>query len=105
MRPSGPGAGARAVGRPGAADRPSRDLNGGVLVRRLGFARGNLVQALVFLMPHLPLLLVDAAIWPIPPVQSLAALMLGWLRDRSRNVVPGALTHAAANLGAGLLAG
>lgn len=81
-----------------------RGLIGGVLFRRLGFMRGNLVQALVLLVPHLLLLLVDPATWPILPVQLLAGLLLGWLRHRSASVLPGAVTHAAANLGAGLLA-
>ncbi|MFS4506176.1 CPBP family intramembrane glutamic endopeptidase [Clavibacter sp. Sh2141] len=81
-----------------------RGLIGGVLFRRLGFVRGNLVQALIFLVPHLPLLLVDPAMWPILPVQFVAGLLLGWLRHRSGSVVPGALSHAVANLGAGLLA-
>ena len=81
-----------------------RGLIGGALFRRLGFMRGNLLQALVFLVPHLLLLLVDPAMWPILPVQFLAGLLLGWLRHRSASVLPGAVTHAAANLGAGLLA-
>jgi membrane protease YdiL (CAAX protease family) len=98
------GAAAAVVARAVGEEILFRGLIGGVLVRRLGFARGNLVQALVFLIPHLPLLLVDTAMWPILPVQFLAALMLGWLRHRSGSVVPGALAHAVANLGAGLLA-
>lgn len=81
-----------------------RGLIGGVLFRRLGFVRGNLIQAAVFLVPHLLLLLVDPSLWPILPVQFLAGFLLGWLRYRSRSIVPGALTHAVANLGAGLLA-
>ena len=81
-----------------------RGLIGGVLLRRLGFVRGNLLQAAIFLVPHLLLLLVDPALWPILPVQFVAGLLLGWLRYRSGSVVPGALSHAVANIGAGLLA-
>lgn len=81
-----------------------RGLIGGVLFRRLGFVRGNLVQAAVFLVPHLLLLLVDPALWPILPVQFVAGLLLGWLRHRSGSVVPGTLVHAVANIGAGLIA-
>jgi membrane protease YdiL (CAAX protease family) len=81
-----------------------RGLIGGVLFRRFGFVRGNLIQAAVFLVPHLLLLVVDASLWPILPVQFLAGFLLGWLRYKSGSVVPGALTHALANIGAGLLA-
>lgn len=80
-----------------------RGLIGGVLFRRLGLARGNVVQAVAFLLPHLPLLLVDPALWPILPVQLVAGLLLGWLRHRSGSVVPGTLVHAVANLGAALV--
>ena len=80
-----------------------RGLIGGVLLRRLGFGLGNLTQAAIFLVPHLLLLLVDPAMWPALPVQFIAGWLLGWLRHRSGSFVPGALAHAAANLGAGLL--
>ncbi|MFP7761394.1 CPBP family intramembrane glutamic endopeptidase [Marisediminicola sp. LYQ85] len=82
-----------------------RGLIGGVLFRRLGFIRGNILQAIIFMVPHLLLLAVDPAMWPILPVQFVAALLLGWLRHRSGSVLPGALAHAVANIGAGLLAG
>ncbi|MDO4784533.1 MAG: CPBP family intramembrane metalloprotease [Propionibacteriaceae bacterium] len=81
-----------------------RGLLGGVLVRRLGFAWGNLVQAVLFLVPHLPLLLVDARLWTILPVQFVTGWLLGWLRDKAGSFVPGAVVHVVANLAAGLLA-
>ncbi|MFT3876322.1 MAG: CPBP family intramembrane metalloprotease [Propioniciclava sp.] len=81
-----------------------RGLLGGVLVRRLGFGWGNPLQALLFLIPHLPLLLVDARMWPILPVQFAAGWLLGWLRHKTDTFVPGAAVHALANIAAGLLA-
>jgi len=81
-----------------------RGLLGGVFVRRLGFAWGNLLQAAVFLVPHLPLLVIDARTWPILPVQFAAGWLLGWLRHRTGSFVPGAVVHAASNVVAGLLA-
>ena len=81
-----------------------RGLLGGILVRRLGFAVGNLLQAVIFLLPHAALLLVDASLWPLLPVQFVAGWLLGWLRTRSGSFVPGALVHAIANVGAGLVA-
>lgn len=81
-----------------------RGLLGGVFLRRLGFARGNLLQAAVFLLPHVPLLLIDARTWPILPVQFAAGWLLGWLRHRTGSFVPGAAVHAVSNVVAGLLA-
>lgn len=81
-----------------------RGLLGGILVRRLGFAVGNLLQAVIFLLPHAALLLVDASLWPLLPVQFVAGWLLGWLRTRSGSFIPGALVHAIANVGAGLVA-
>ncbi|PPG02880.1 CPBP family intramembrane metalloprotease [Pseudoclavibacter sp. RFBI5] len=80
-----------------------RGLLGGVLSRRLGFQKGNLLQSLVFVVPHLGILLVDIRAWPVIPAQFAAAWILGWLREKTGTFVPGALVHAAANMCAGLL--
>jgi len=74
-----------------------RGLLGGWLVRRLGFARGNTVQALVFLLPHLLLLLVSRSLWPVILVQLIAGWLLGWLRCRSNSILPGWLAHSLTN--------
>ncbi|MDR0847695.1 MAG: CPBP family intramembrane metalloprotease [Propionibacteriaceae bacterium] len=81
-----------------------RGLLGGVFVRRLRFFWGNLLQAAVFIVPHLPLLLVDIRIWPILPVQFAAGWLLGWLRNKTETFVPGALLHFITNVAAGLIA-
>jgi len=80
-----------------------RGLLGGVLIRRLGFGWGNLVQALLFLVPHLALLMIDVRLWPLIPVQFAAGWLLGWLRHRSDSFVPGAVVHVFANIAAGLV--
>jgi membrane protease YdiL (CAAX protease family) len=74
-----------------------RGLLGGWLVRRLGFAVGNTVQALIFLLPHLLLLLVSLSLWPIILVQLLAGWLLGWLRYHSDSILPGWLAHSLIN--------
>jgi len=74
-----------------------RGFLGGWLVRRLGFAIGNTVQALVFLLPHLLLLLVSQSLWPIIIVQLIAGWLLGWLRYRSNSILPGWLAHSLTN--------
>jgi len=67
------------------------------LFRRLGFARGNTVQALVFLLPHLLLLLVSRSLWPVIVVQLIAGWLLGLLRYRSNSILPGWLAHSLTN--------
>jgi membrane protease YdiL (CAAX protease family) len=74
-----------------------RGFLGGWLVRRLGFAIGNTVQALVFLLPHLLLLLVSQSFWPTIIVQFIAGWLLGWLRYRSDSILPGWLAHSLTN--------
>jgi membrane protease YdiL (CAAX protease family) len=74
-----------------------RGLLGGWLVRRFGFAVGNTVQALIFLLPHLLLLLVSLSLWPIILVQLLAGWLLGWLRCHSDSILPGWLAHSLIN--------
>ena len=74
-----------------------RGFLGGWLVRRLGFARGNTVQALVFLLPHLLLLLVSRRLWPVILVQLIAGWLLGLLRYRSDSILPGWLAHSLTN--------
>ena len=74
-----------------------RGFLGGWLVRRLGFAVGNTIQALIFLLPHLLLLLVSLNLWPIIVVQMLAGWLLGWLRYRSDSILPGWLAHGLIN--------
>lgn len=75
-----------------------RGLLGGVLVRRLGFGGGNLLQALQFLVPHLALLLVDPRMWPIIPVQFAAGRLLGWLRHGAGSIVPAATLASACTI-------
>ena len=80
-----------------------RGFIAGLLFRRYGFATGNVVQAFIFLAPHLLLLLVSTAIWPLLPVQLIAGWLLGLLRSKSDSIGPSSLAHVAANLIAPLL--
>jgi membrane protease YdiL (CAAX protease family) len=74
-----------------------RGFLGGWLIRRLGFAIGNTVQTLVFILPHLLLLIVSQSLWPIIIVQLIAGWLLGWLRYRSNGILPGWLAHSLSN--------
>ena len=62
-------------------------------------------QAAAFLLPHLPLLLVDAALWPLLPVQFILGLLLGVLRRRSGSVWPAVVAHVLTNVMAGIFFG
>lgn len=81
-----------------------------------GFLQGHLArwrgerfalwgQAVIFLLPHLPLLLVDARLRVLLPVQFLAGLLLGMLRRSSGSVLPAVTAHALTNMASGILLG
>jgi len=74
-----------------------RGLLGGWLERRYGFRVGNVVQAVVFLLPHLLLLMVSMSFWLVVVVQFLAGWVLGLLRSRSGSILPGWLAHSLMN--------
>ena len=74
-----------------------RGLMGGWLERRYGFRIGNIVQAGVFLLPHLLLLMVSTSFWLVIVVQFLAGWVLGLLRSRSGSIHPGWLAHSLMN--------
>jgi membrane protease YdiL (CAAX protease family) len=75
-----------------------RGLIAGSLSRRLSLAWANVVQALVFLLPHLLVLRVMPEMWGILPVIFAVALFVGWVRIKSGSILGGWLIHAAANI-------
>ncbi|HOU16132.1 MAG TPA: CPBP family intramembrane metalloprotease [Anaerolineae bacterium] len=75
-----------------------RGFLGSWLFRRLGFRWGNLVQATVFLLPHLFLLAVSPQIWPVFIIQFCAGWGQGWLQYKSGSIVPSWFVHTATNL-------
>jgi membrane protease YdiL (CAAX protease family) len=76
----------------------------GVVSNRFGKTAGIWVQAGLFLLPHLALLLlVSPLVWPILPAQFLTGLALGWLRSRHDSIAPTIAVHAVANVIAGLI--
>lgn len=75
-----------------------RGFLAGWLFRRYGFESGNIFQALIFVAPHMLLLLVSLSLWPLLPLQLIAGWLLGWLRERSGSIGPCWLAHALTNL-------
>lgn len=75
-----------------------RGFLGNWLFRRIGFRLGNLIQAIIFLLPHLLLLNISSAIWPVFIVQLCDGWLQGWLLYKSKSILPGWLVHTAINL-------
>lgn len=75
----------------------------GQLARWRGERFALWAQAVIFLLPHLFLLLIDARLWVLLPIQFLLGLLLGVLRQRTGSVLPGVVAHALTNVTAGLL--
>ncbi|GAA1475393.1 CPBP family intramembrane metalloprotease [Corynebacterium felinum] len=75
-----------------------RGFLGGFLMRRLGFLAGNTLQAVIFLLPHLSLLILNTGLCPIVVLQFFLGWVLGWLRHYSGSFLPGAVAHMATNI-------
>jgi membrane protease YdiL (CAAX protease family) len=75
-----------------------RGLIAGALSRRLSFLWANVSQAVIFLLPHLLILLVEPGAWPFLPLVFVGALTLGWLRIRSGSILGSTLVHASGNM-------
>jgi membrane protease YdiL (CAAX protease family) len=80
-----------------------RGLIAGSLSRRLSLLWANLLQALIFLLPHFLILLVMPDMWPVLPLIFLGALSFGWIRIRSGSILGPWLMHASGNVTMALL--
>lgn len=80
-----------------------RGLIAGSLSRRFRLAWANLIQALVFFLPHVAILFVSPELWPILPLVFAAALLLGWVRIRSESILGPWIMHGAGNVTMALL--
>ena len=75
-----------------------RGLIAGSLSRRLPFVWANVLQAFIFLLPHLLILLVASELWPILPLVFVGALLFGWVRIKSGSILGSWLMHACGNV-------
>jgi membrane protease YdiL (CAAX protease family) len=81
-----------------------RGLIAGVLFRRRSFWIANLIQALIFVLPHLLLLFVAPELWMLAVSLPLGlGLLLGWLRHTSGSIWPGVIVHAVSNAAGALM--
>jgi membrane protease YdiL (CAAX protease family) len=74
-----------------------RGFLGGMLIRRFGFAAGNTVQALIFLLPHLLVLRAHPVMFPLVIIKLISGWLLGWLYYHSESILPGWIAHSVAN--------
>lgn len=74
-----------------------RGFLGGILNRRLGFTVGNVIQAILFLLPHLLLLTISTQLWPMLILQFLSGWLFGWLCYKSESIIPSWLAHSLSN--------
>jgi membrane protease YdiL (CAAX protease family) len=75
-----------------------RGLIAGSLSRRMSLPWANLTQAVIFLLPHLPILFVMPEMWWVLPLVFVTALFMGWARIKSGSILGPWLAHAAANV-------
>jgi uncharacterized protein len=74
-----------------------RGFLGKLLFRKLGFTAGNLIQSIVFLLPHLLLLTVSLQLWPLLIAQFIGAWIFGWLCYRTDSILPSWFAHSLGN--------
>jgi uncharacterized protein len=75
-----------------------RGLIAGWLLGWLGARWGNLAQALVFLVPHVPVILIAPGLWWLVLIAGFGGgLTLGLLRQRTGSILPGLLGHGIGN--------
>ncbi|HJR74168.1 MAG TPA: CPBP family intramembrane glutamic endopeptidase [Luteimonas sp.] len=74
-----------------------RGLIAGSLARRMPLVWANLLQALIFLAPHLLILISRPQLWPVLPAVFLGGLATGWLRIKSGSILGPWLIHGALN--------
>jgi membrane protease YdiL (CAAX protease family) len=79
-----------------------RGLIAGSLSRRLSMLWANVLQAVIFLAPHLLILLVMPEMWYQLIFIFAGSLFAGWVRIKSGSIVGTWLIHASVNVTMGL---
>lgn len=80
-----------------------RGLIAGSLGRRMPLVWANLLQAFIFLLPHLLLLRIMPEMAGFMPVIVVGALVKGWLRLASGSIIGPWLIHASMNVATSLI--
>ena len=80
-----------------------RGLIAGSLSRRLSLVWANVVQALIFLAPHLLLLFIMPEMWRLLPIVFIVSLFKGWLRIKSGSIIGPWIIHGCVNTAMGII--
>lgn len=80
-----------------------RGLLTGSLSRRMSRTRANLLQAAIFLLPHLAIVAIMPEASPVLVLVFVGALFTGWIRIRSGSILGPWMLHATANVTTALL--
>jgi membrane protease YdiL (CAAX protease family) len=75
-----------------------RGLIAGSLGQRLPLVWANLLQALIFMLPHLLILKTMPQMWMLLPLVFVLALAMGWVRIKSGSILGSWLVHATLNV-------
>lgn len=74
-----------------------RGLIGGYLFKKFKFYIANVLQTIIFLLPHLLLLFISIKFGPFLLIIMFAGWFLGWLSFKSNSIFPGLLAHTLVN--------
>ncbi len=74
-----------------------RGLIAGSLARRMPLWWANMLQAAIFLAPHLLVLIARPQLWMLLPAVFAGGLLSGWLRIKSGSIVGPWLIHGTLN--------
>lgn len=80
-----------------------RGLIAGSLSRRMSTWSANLLQAVLFLLPHLAIVAIMPEASPVLVLVFAGALFTGWIRIESGSILGPWMLHAAANVTTALL--
>lgn len=74
-----------------------RGIVAGYFFQRFKFIKANLIQSLLFLAPHLPLVYLSMDFSPFIGIITSLGWLLGWLRFKSKSIFPGIIVHSLIN--------
>lgn len=74
-----------------------RGIVAGYFFQRFKFIKANLIQSLLFLAPHLPLIYLSMDFLPFIGIITSLGWLLGWLRFKSKSIFPGIIVHSLIN--------
>lgn len=74
-----------------------RGLIGGVLFNKYNYIKANLLQSIIFVIPHTLLLLISFSFLPFILLQFISGWLLGWLRYKSKSIIPSTISHSITN--------